>query len=243
MRKLDDSQVESFDTEYAFGNRWDTVKSRIDKDFPHGRFRFLDLGGGNGVFTDTVLETYPNSNGTLLDNSEKLLSRNRKNERKKLVCASVEDLAALDGRFDVVFVHWLLHHLIGNSYVETRRNQLVTLANLAQYLTERGRISVFENTCNGWLVDNLPGWLIFQISSAKAIAPITRRMGANTAGVGVCYLSKDQWLSTIQRSGLRVLEYTEPDTRHPRLRIEWRTLLHVRSLRVGHFWLSRAASS
>ena len=73
MKKLDDSQVESFDTDYVTGARWETVKARVDRDFPGGDFRFLDLGGGNGVFTDCLLEAYPKAQGTVLDNSELLL--------------------------------------------------------------------------------------------------------------------------------------------------------------------------
>src|SRR6267378_7836721 len=232
LKKLADSQVESFDTDYVTGTRWDTVKARIDQDFSAGDFRFLDLGGGNGAFTDCVLEAYPDARGTVLDNSEVLLSRNQKNERKTLMCESVENLGRVMEKFDLVCVHWLLHHLIGDSYAETRRNQLATLENLARFLTRRGRISLFENMCNGWLVDNLPGQMIYQITSAKAVAAITRKLGANTAGVGVCYLSKDAWFPTIQKAGLQILNYSEPDNWVWPLRAEWRIFLHVGSMRV-----------
>lgn len=237
MKKLDDSQVEAFDTDYVEGGRWDTVKARIDQDFPNGDFCFLDVGGGNGVFTDRLLGAYPNASGTVLDNSELLLSRNKKNERKTLVCESAENLSRIMEKFDLVCVHWLLHHLIGDSYGQTRRNQLAMLESLIGLLTKRGRISLFENMCNGWLIDNLPGQIIYQITSVKVIAGITRRLGANTAGVGVCYLSKNAWFSTIRKSGLEVLNYSEPDNWVWPLRPEWRIFLHMRNIRVGHFWL------
>jgi SAM-dependent methyltransferase len=243
MKKLDDSQVESFDTDYVTDARWETVRARIDQDFPNGDFRFLDLGGGNGVFTDCLLEAFPKARGTVLDNSELLLSRNRTNDRKTLICESVENLGRITERFDLVSVHWLLHHLIDTSYGQTRRNQSVVLENLGRFLTTRGRISLFENMCNGWLVDNLPGQMIYQITSTKAIAAITRRMGANTAGVGVCYLSKKAWFSTIRNSGLEILEYSEPDNWVWPLRAEWRIFLHMRNMRVGHFWLRLPGAS
>lgn len=237
MKKLDDSMVEAFDTDYVEGGRWDAVKARIDLDFPKGDFSFLDIGGGNGVFADRLLEAYPDARATVLDNSEVLLSRNQSNQRKTLLCESVENLGSITDRFDLVCVHWLLHHLVGDSYGQTRRNQLATLRGLAGYLTERGRISLFENMCNGWLIRNLPGWMIYQITSAKAIAAITRRMGANTAGVGVCYLSKNEWFSTVQESGYQILNYSEPDNWTWHVRPEWRIFLHVRNIRIGHFWL------
>jgi len=240
VKKLDDLQVESFDTDYVSGARWNAVKARIDKDFPGGYFNFLDVGGGNGVFADTLLETYPSARGTILDNSEVLLSRNKPNPRKTLVQESVENLGVITGKFDLVCVHWLLHHLVGTSYSETRHHQLSALSGIAAFLNDRGRISLFENVCNGWLIDNLPGWLIYHITSAKTIAAITRRMGANTAGVGVCYLSKNEWFSTIRVSRLDVLQYSEPDPWVWPIRPEWRAFLHVRNIRVGHFWLRAA---
>lgn len=243
MKKLDDSQVESFDTDYVTGTRWETVKAHVDQDFPNGDFRFLDLGGGNGVFTDCLLEAYPKAHGTVLDNSELLLTRNRINERKTLICESVENLGRITEKFDLVCVHWLLHHLIEDSYGQTRRNQAVMLEKLAGFLTNRGRISLFENMCNGWWVDNLPGRMIYQITSAKALATITRKMGANTAGVGVCYLSRKAWFSTIRDSGLQILDYSEPDNWVWPLRAEWRIFLHLRNMSVGHFWLRPPGAS
>ena len=237
MKKLADSQVEAFDTVFVEGGRWDTVKARIDQDFPKGDFRFLDIGGGNGAFSDQLLEAYPNASGTVLDNSEVLLARNKHNDRKTLVSDSVENLGRIPDKFDLVCMHWLLHHLVGDSYRQTRRNQVATLGALNAILTERGRISLFENMCNGWLVDNLPGRMIYEFTSAKAIAAITRKLGANTAGVGVCFLSKNAWYSTLQKARLEILNYSEPDNWVWPLRAEWRIFLHFRNMRVGHFWL------
>jgi SAM-dependent methyltransferase len=237
LKKLAESQVESFDTVYVVGTRWDVVKARIDRDFPTGDFHLLDLGGGNGAFTDAILEAYPAARGTVIDNSNVLLARNRSHKRKTLVCESVENLDSLQEKFDIICAHWLLHHLIGDSYAETRRNQMLTLQCLPRFLTPNGRISLFENMCNGWLIDNLPAYMTYQFTSARAIAAITRRMGANTAGVGVCYLSKVAWFNVLENVGLEILDYCEPDNWVWPVRPEWRILLHVGDMRVGHFWL------
>jgi len=89
----------------------------------------------------------------------------------------------------------------------------------------------------GWVVENVPGRLIYHLTSAKLTASLARRMGANTAGVGVCFLSKHQWLMTFRESGLEVLSYAEPDDWVWPLRLEWRLFLHLRQIRVGHVWL------
>ena len=237
MRRLDDSQVEAFDTEYVDDTRWLAVKTCIDRDFPLGDFAFLDVGGGNGVFADRVLAEYPGSRGTVLDSSDVLLSRNQLNERKVVLLDSAEHLDQIKVRYDIIFVNWLLHHVVADSYAATRRNQLWTLRTLGTLLTDRGRISVFENIYDGFLIASLPGWLIYQLSASRAISGFTRRLGANTAGVGVCFLSKRQWLSTMADAGLEVLGYAEPDDWIWSMPLSWKVCLLIRHRCVSGFWL------
>jgi SAM-dependent methyltransferase len=237
VKKLDDSQVEAFDTEYVDEDRWALIKKRIDADFPEGDFTFLDLGGGTGRFADRLLSNYPKAVGSVLDNSEVLLGRNQQNERKEIICDSVADLTKVTKKYDLVCIHWLLHHLIGDSYAGTRDNQLRTLRNLALLMTVRGRVSLFENNYVGWLMTDLPGRLIYQVTASRVVAAIARRMGANTAGVGVCFLSKRQWFQTIRESGLSVLSYAEPDAWQWPIRWEWKVFLHIGDIRAGHYWL------
>lgn len=238
VKKLDDTQVEAFDTDYVEGNRWSVLKAQIDRDFPDGDWTFLDVGGGAGKMADLLLATYPRAHGTVLDNSEVLLARNTAHERKTLVRDSAENIARVGKRYDLVCLHWLLHHLVGESYRRTRTNQHTILAMLPRLMTERGRASIFENNYDGWLIDPLPGYLIHQLTTMASIAKLTRRMGANTAGVGVGFLSRRQWLRTLEQAGLRVRNYSEPDGWRWPLRPEWRALLHVRSITVGHYWVS-----
>lgn len=243
IKKLEDFQLESFDTELVVGDRWDTVTERLDEDFPSAEFSFLDIGGGNGRFADRLLEKYTKATGTVLDNSDLLLSRNEPNERKTTIHDSVENLGCVNTKYDLICVHWLLHHLVSSSYTQTRRNQLMTLQRLPGLLTARGRVSLYENTCEGWLVENWPGRLIYYLTSSKWIAPVTRRMGANTGGVGICYLSKNQWLDTIREADLQVLKYREPQNWiRPLPRPEYRVLLNIRDIRVAHFWCNARAA-
>jgi SAM-dependent methyltransferase len=242
LKKLDDSQVEDFDTDYVEGNRWTVLKAQIDRDFPGGKFSFLDVGGGNGRLADLLLATYPHSQGTVLDSSDALLARNKPHERKTIVCDSAENVSRVGRKHDLICMHWLLHHLVGANYAQTRRNQQAILRTLPLLMSENARVSIFENNYNGWVVDTAPGYLVYQLTSAARIAKLIRMMGANTAGVGVCFLSRRQWLDALERAGLRLLNYAEPDNWPWPLRAEWRALLHLKNIRVGHYWVSLPAS-
>ena len=50
VKRLSDTQLEAFDTEHVSPALWDMLLRRIDAQFPHGRLRFLDVGGGSGRF-------------------------------------------------------------------------------------------------------------------------------------------------------------------------------------------------
>jgi ubiquinone/menaquinone biosynthesis C-methylase UbiE len=240
VRELDTDQIKAFDVEYVDVDRWAAVQAQIDADFPDGDFSILDIGGGNGAFVDKVLAHYPRARGTVLDNSEHLLSRNRPNERKSLLLKSAEDLASVEGSYDLVSCNWVLHHLVDSSYGKTREHQLTALREMRRLLTPRGRISIFENNYAGFVHNNLPGRIIYAVTSSKILAGFARRMGANTAGVGVCFLSKDQWLVTLGRADLRVRAYAEPDKwRWP---VKWyaRLPLMLRGIVAGHYWITKS---
>ena len=238
IKQLADDQLEQFDTEYVKPEMWQDLRRRIQVSFPGGRFRFLDIGGGNGVFCDRLLETFPEAEGTVLDNARVLLERNAKSPRKTLVDGSAEHLAwYFEPRsFDLVFLNWVVHHFVVDGYRSTRAQQVEILQAASELTRDAGSVSIFENLYQGRVVDNSPSWLIFQLSRSRSLATLARRGGANTAGVGVCFASEHGWRSVIASAGLEVgavSRYERP------VRLARRALLNVKSLRVGHFWCQR----
>ena len=210
VRKLNDGQVEAFDTHYVKGKRWDLVGDRIASTFS-GEFHFLDVGGGNGTFADQVLESFPDARGTLLDYSTVLVNRNRPHPRKTTICASAEDIGALFAgrRFDLISYNWSLHHLVTGSFKDTVEEIVLNLQMARELLDSSGRISIFENTPTALFFDQLPSRLIYGVTSSKVLAPIARRAGSNTSGVGVCFLSKRQWEKVLDRAGLEIESFHE----------------------------------
>ncbi|MCX7934302.1 MAG: class I SAM-dependent methyltransferase [Planctomycetota bacterium] len=236
MEPLQDYQLETFDQEYITHRRWQPVKRCIDRDFPDGQFTFLDVGGGNGLFADRILEFYPKAQGVVYDISHLLLSRNKPHPRKHLRQDSAEHLAHLKGeKFDLICANWLLHHLVGKTYQQSRTNIERALRDMRNLLNERGRISIYENIYNGILFDALPSRIVYFLTSAKAIKSLIRWAGANTAGVGVCFLSYPQWLNVFTQNGFRVLDHT-PD-KDWYIPWTWRVFLHIGQVHCAHFWL------
>jgi hypothetical protein len=240
MPQLSDNQLMAFDTEYVTDRLWVPVKRCIDRDFPGGRFTFLDVGGGNGVFADRVLANYPASTGVVLDNSAFLLRRSQPHPRKWMVLENVENLERVaQEKYDLVFLNWVLHHLIvRSSYLGSKEHMRRVLNSILMLLTEQGRVSIYENMYNGLIIDSAPSWIVYQLTSSRTMAQLFKKYGANTAGVGVCFHSYRQWFSIITQIGFKVLDYTDDlDWSIP---WTWMALLHIGNIRCGHFWLSRS---
>lgn len=238
VRALDDEQVEDFDTEFVSDNGFEYLTDCIRKMHGDAEFTFLDLGGGNGNFTDRLLEAFPAAIGYVLDNSEYLLEKNQPHPRKHLVLASADHIQEVfpDTKFDIIFANWVLHHLIYDSYRSTTKNLQETLTNLQGVLKDGAKISVFENLYDGWLFDNLPSHVIYHLTSSRLLAPLTKMGGANTAGVGVCFRSKKSWLSSFENAHLKNTGFWEDDWKFDVSLIN-RLVLHMGNVRTGHFWL------
>jgi len=239
IKKLDDQQVLDFDTDYIQDDDWNKLVEHLWVLFPEGDFSFLDIGGGNGVFCDKVLDAFPKSTAVLLDNSEYLISLNKQSERKRIICDSVEHVDKLfqGEAFDVIFLNLVLHHFINNSYKATYKNVTDTFLHLKPLLSSRGCIYVFEDFYNGLIFDGLTSYLIFTLTSSKMLARWTRKLGANTGGTGVCFRSRKQWGKIIKACGYKIIHEGES---HLFMFPLWkRVLLHMGKVNMGYLWLKK----
>jgi ubiquinone/menaquinone biosynthesis C-methylase UbiE len=239
VKKLDDSALAAFDHDYVTDAAFDAIAAQIRRDFPTGRFSFIDIGGGKGFLTDRLLADFAGSEGVVLDNADLLLHENVPHSRKRLVLGSATDLRRIfaDERFDLAFFNFALHHFIGTSYADTRRLQRESLRQASLMLTPAGRVSVSEITYNGALVDNLPSHIVYRLTSSKLLAPLIGRLGANTAGTGVCFMSTKTWAREFDRLG-----YTASVTREPAPPRSLRSRARLAAVSAGsvanaHFWL------
>lgn len=241
VRKLADPQVQTFaDNDYVTEELFDGMAEAIEHDFPTARFSFLDIGAGRGLFADRLLSRFPDATGTVLDNSELLLSMNTAKEHKRIVLGSAFDVAEqFAGRtFDVVFFNLSLHHFVTDTYAATRQLQRLALQQARCVLAPNGRIAVTENLFEGLVAHNFPGFLVYAITSSKPLAYVVKRLGANTAGCGVCFLSARGWRDEFRRLQLSELHFVPQLWRESELyRRVCLRLLGVRSVTRAFFWL------
>jgi ubiquinone/menaquinone biosynthesis C-methylase UbiE len=239
-RMLDDDQLRTFDTEHICEKEWATIKPVFDAQFAGRPFTFVDVGGGNGLFGDMLLDAYPGARGVIIDPAEVLLRENQRHPRKEVLLARAENLDELFGerKFDLILFNWILHHLVLDSYAKTVELQRTVLAKARGLLKPGGVISVLENLYEGTIVDGVPSRLIFELTKSTLLKSVVSLLGANTAGCGVCFRSRKAWQEDAEDAGLSVDTFVEM-TPKPIGRLK-ELLLHVGFVGHGFFWLKPA---
>ncbi len=149
-----------------------------------------DFGGGNGAFCDILLDAFPNAIVYNIDISADLLSLNTPHERKHLVHSSFLDFD-IGRSVDVVCLNYVLHHMVSSSVKDSIDLINQSLKRAYSVLSDGGCLVVFENILYSYLSENISSYLLYKSTSSKILAPITKSLGANTAGVGVYYMGKD----------------------------------------------------
>jgi len=237
-RVLSEAQTEAFDFEIVDDELWSVLKPALARQLGGPSTRILDVGGGNGLFVDRVLEAFSSTEATLVEPAPNLAKANKPSPRKTVLQSTLQRVDPQDVEpVDVVFFNWVLHHFVVDSYKATTRTQSDALVLARKMLKPSGRLIVFEQLYNGSPFDDLPGRLIYELTSQKRLAPLVARLGANTAGVGVCFHSERGWRKLFARAGLRVDRYTPCYSVGELSRLR-RLALGLKQNRVGMFELA-----
>lgn len=232
VRKLNSQQTESFDIEYIDNHMFEVLTQKLDW-LIHSKqsLTMLDVGGGNGIYSDKFLAHYPNSQATLVEPEISLLNKNREHPNKKLHCSLFQELQ-IENNYDIIQFNWVLHHFVGDSYALSQQLQVDALNKAYQHLSKNGLVVIFENFYEGQLLNNLPSKLIYHLTASKALAPITQKLGANTAGVGVCFNSRENWHSKLINAGFHSVIHV-PFYQFGNLGKLKSKLLHIEQQNVG----------
>lgn len=185
-RILSEAQTKAFDLEIVDEELWSVLKPVLTRHLTGPSKRIVDVGGGNGMFIDRVLQAFSTTEAILVEPAPNLVKANRPSLRKTVLQSTFQQFGLRNVEpVDVIFFNWMLHHLVLDSYEATTHTQSDALILARNMLKPGGRLIVFEQLYNGSRFDDLPGRLIYELTSLRRLAPLVARLGANTAGVGV----------------------------------------------------------
>ncbi len=203
---LSETQNATFDTEFHSPKELAAKLAVLRRHFGDRPVRLLDIGGGNGAFTDSLFDAFPNWTSTIVDVSEGLLAANTPRPGKTLIHGSLFDLDTLvpGARYECICINWVFHHLVGSDYASSISNIQSAINLLKSRLLPGGLLCIGENRYDPVVGHNISARLIFEITAIRT-PWIARLVGkhANTAGVGVCFQSEAAWRQLFANAGLK----------------------------------------
>ena len=197
----------------------------LDRFMSKKPIKILDIGGASGhfayavknLFQDCLATVYvidPTTYGTW--EKEKLGSE------INFIHDSVENIESLfePNSFDIIFANRVLHHCIDTTWKSTLLGIDNILLSIKHLLKPDGLLLIMEHFYNGQIVDASTSYLIYKITSIKSpfIAKAVRRLGAATAGVGVCFQSEKMWINRLQGCGFRITVHKADSYRLKRIK-------------------------
>ncbi|RJX75327.1 class I SAM-dependent methyltransferase [Vibrio sinensis] len=203
IKLLTPEQAIAFDTEYIdeelFGFVTRTLSAYLDT--PE-EAHFLDVGGGNGIYADKLLKHYSGCHVTVVEPEACLLNKNVPHENKHLKHDLFQNVT-VEQEFDLIQFNWVLHHFVSDTYEASCHLQENALIQAYKMLKPGGMVVIFENFYEGAASSDRPGQLLFNLTASKVLAPLTKKMGANTAGIGVCFHSELYWRKLCLMAGFK----------------------------------------
>jgi SAM-dependent methyltransferase len=170
------------------------VKRIIDRIASLGSSKLvvLDVGGGIGAIAKLLAERFDNVTIDVVDCSALARDNFLTHQRVSLILDDFLEMKILR-KYDVIIFRTVLHHLVGVTEKETERIQNRAMARAYQILSDDGVIFVTENFYEPMFGEDLTGKIIFQMTKIKTFASLFRKMGANTAGIGVRFRCFKSW--------------------------------------------------
>ncbi|WP_067516819.1 class I SAM-dependent methyltransferase [Endozoicomonas ascidiicola] len=232
VKLLNAEQVAAFDVEYIDDSLFQHFNKAVNEFIKSPEnLHLLDVGGGNGSYADRFLEHYAGSQVTIVEPDEAMLGKNNVHPNKHLRHGIFQKFNNSE-TFDLIQFNWVLHHFVTSGYSSTHQLQRQGLLDAYDMLAPGGLIIIFENFYEGKNDSNTPGKHIFHLTASKWLKKLTRRLGANTAGVGVCFNSAYHWQQQLQDVGFEVV-HTSHCYNFGNLSLWKKCLLGIKRQRVG----------
>ena len=129
-----ESAKEEYDVLYSFEKTYESklLEKVLESSDKNGKYKFLDLGGGSGMFAD-IVKKGTNWDIVVGDYSEKLLESAKK-KNLKTALMDINDLS-LDEKYDIVLCKYCIHYV---------KNYPLFYKAMHQLLNENGKIYIIS---------------------------------------------------------------------------------------------------
>ena len=207
---------ESIDKDYSisFFEKFDWVLQNV-KDREH--LKILDIGGGSGFFSYLVYEYFLEKG---LNCEVYVIDTMRYDTwvefsgKVTFIEESAEKLGEIFKKetFDIVFAKFVFHHFVKDSWTKSIKCMEEIITQIKYIMKKNSYLCIIDQFYNGLLGDASASKMIYSFTTCKIqfLKAIFKKMGAQSAGVGVCFLSKKMWYRLFKLVGFYVVGLEEP---------------------------------
>lgn len=168
----------------------------------------LDVGCGGGAFLDLFLDRFTQATATGVDISTEMLASNLPNARKHVLVGDALALPVELDEFDAIAIDTVMHHLIAREgYHQTIDRIRAFLLSLHARMRPSAVLVIREIYHEFRAIPTFGSRAIYEMTTTTVPSPIARVMrslGLQTANVGVCFLTRAQWLQVFAETGFTV---------------------------------------
>lgn len=224
-KKINTAQVEWYKTgECSFIDHYVNLYSGLIEEMQTKEIlTILDVGGGAGYFARELLKRLLAGDSRVHIIDIYLIDTHRydtwddKDRRIHFIEEDAQniDLVCKGIKFDYIFCNMLFHHLLGDSFKQSAILRRVCLGKMKSVLKTDGKIGIIDNLNDGFMWDSVSCRILYFLTTTKKpmIVKICKKMGSNSAGVGVCMLSRKMWYQLVESMGMNIVAFadSEPD--------------------------------
>jgi len=182
------------------------------------RLRILDIGGGSGHFSSLICEYFSriglNCEVYVIDTVKYDTWYSKDfSERIVFIEESAEKLDKIFEKetFDIVFAKYVFHHFVKDTWKKSICCMASIITQIKHVMKKDSYLCIVDQFYNGLLGDTSASKMIYRFTSCRILflANFFRKMGAQSAGVGVCFLSKKMWHTLFELGGFHIEKLEE----------------------------------
>lgn len=222
MEKINSHQQSLYER-WASGGSTEHVQrfaKYLDRYRNKAELRILDIGGATGDFAYGIKRYFGDIDiqVSVIDPTEySTWSPEKLGNEIQFICDSSENIEKLfmPQSFDLVFANRVIHHFVQPGWRRSLQGIENVMRSVNTILKDDGLFCIMDHFYNGCFFDCSSSFLVHSFTSIKnpTIAGWVKKMGAESAGVGTCFLSEKMWMDKLNKTGfdIRHIEKTQPD--------------------------------
>ena len=168
----------------------------------------MDIGSGAGVFLRYVSGRYGVHNVVGIDISEGMLAQSLLDKpfQADLAQGSVLDLPVREGRFDLVFMEEVLHHLVSKNRADSKKLARRAIGNIKRMIRPGGAFILREEYYESWFAPTLSSTLIMLLLSLFNALRMRLPHKEAHMGLKVSFYTRDEIRAMVEEAGGEILE-------------------------------------